>query len=49
MTFKAFTSYISLSEHETEHADMPNGNIAESVIDGEEMNVAVTRRTKRKR
>ncbi|XP_076730739.1 transmembrane protein 237A isoform X2 [Maylandia zebra] len=36
-------------EHETEHADMPNGNIAESVIDGEEMNVAVTRRTKRKR
>ncbi|KAM4559259.1 transmembrane protein 237A-like [Odontesthes bonariensis] len=36
-------------DQETEHADVPNGNMAESVMDGEEMAVAVTRRTKKKR
>uniref|UniRef100_A0A3Q3BB18 Transmembrane protein 237a n=1 Tax=Kryptolebias marmoratus TaxID=37003 RepID=A0A3Q3BB18_KRYMA len=34
---------------ETEHADIPNGNSAEPIIDGEEMTVAVTRKTKKKR
>jgi len=38
-----------MSDQETEHADVPNGNMAESVMDGEEMAVAVTRRTKKKR
>ncbi|XP_072253525.1 transmembrane protein 237A-like [Leuresthes tenuis] len=36
-------------DQEMEHADVPNGNMAESVMDGEEMAVAVTRRTKKKR
>ncbi|XP_040004679.1 transmembrane protein 237A isoform X2 [Xiphias gladius] len=34
---------------EAEHADVPNGNLAEPATDGEEMTVAVTRKTKRKR
>ncbi|XP_029967962.1 transmembrane protein 237A-like [Salarias fasciatus] len=34
---------------ETEHADTPNGNMSEPMVDGEETTVAVTRRTKRKR
>ncbi|GAA6232680.1 transmembrane protein 237A-like [Lates japonicus] len=36
-------------DQETEHADVPNGNMAELAEDGEEMTVAVTRKTKRKR
>ncbi|XP_047457146.1 transmembrane protein 237A-like [Mugil cephalus] len=36
-------------DQEAEHADMPNGNMAESVVEEEEMTVPVTRRTKRKR
>ncbi|MEQ2259228.1 hypothetical protein XENORESO_008666 [Xenotaenia resolanae] len=34
---------------ETEHGDVPNGNMAEVVGEGEEMTVAVTRKTKRKK
>ncbi|XP_038575950.1 transmembrane protein 237A-like isoform X1 [Micropterus salmoides] len=36
-------------DQEAEHADMPNGNMDESIMDGEETTVAVTRKTKRKR
>ncbi|KAM7380024.1 hypothetical protein PAMP_003351 [Pampus punctatissimus] len=36
-------------DQEAENADMPNGNMAEPMMDGEEMTVAVTRRTKKKR
>ncbi|KAM9850894.1 transmembrane protein 237A-like [Aulostomus maculatus] len=36
-------------DQETEHADVPNGTTAEPAMDEEEMIVAVTRRTKRKR
>ncbi|XP_070694641.1 transmembrane protein 237A-like [Pempheris klunzingeri] len=36
-------------DQEAEQADMPNGNMAESVMGGEETTVAVTRKTKRKR
>ncbi|XP_049449437.1 transmembrane protein 237A-like [Epinephelus fuscoguttatus] len=36
-------------DQETEHADVPNGNMAEPDAGGEEMNVAVTRKTKKKR
>ncbi len=38
-----------MSDQDTEHADVPNGNMDEPVMDGEEMTVAVTRKTKRKR
>ncbi|XP_047225810.1 transmembrane protein 237A-like isoform X2 [Girardinichthys multiradiatus] len=34
---------------ETEHGDVPNGNMTEVVGEGEEMTVAVTRKTKRKK
>ncbi|XP_034042841.1 transmembrane protein 237A [Thalassophryne amazonica] len=37
------------TDQEAEHTDLPNGNTAEGVMDGEEMTVAVTRRNKRKR
>eukprot|EP00064_Thunnus_orientalis_P007712 superscaffoldBa00000873_g7734 len=36
-------------DQEAENADMPNGDMSEPMMDGEEMTVAVTRRTKRKR
>ncbi|KAF1383031.1 hypothetical protein PFLUV_G00150030 [Perca fluviatilis] len=34
---------------EAEHGDVPNGNVAESDMDGEERTVAVTRKTRRKK
>lgn len=37
------------SDQDTEHADVPNGNADEPLVDGEEMTVAVTRKTKKKR
>ncbi|XP_029386788.1 transmembrane protein 237A-like [Echeneis naucrates] len=37
------------SDQETEHAGVPNGNVAEPTTDGEETTVAVTRKTRRKR
>lgn len=46
---KAFIACFVPSDQEAEHADLPNGNLPESVEDGEETTVAVTRRTKRKR
>ncbi|XP_053184045.1 transmembrane protein 237A-like [Scomber japonicus] len=36
-------------DQEAENADVPNGDMADPTMDGEEMTVAVTRRTKRKR
>lgn len=42
-------SCLVTSDQDAEHADMPNGDRAESIMDGEEMTVAVTRKTKRKR
>lgn len=42
-------SCFVLSDQESENADMPNGNMTEPTVDGEEMTVAVTRRTKKKR
>ncbi|XP_023155146.1 transmembrane protein 237A [Amphiprion ocellaris] len=36
-------------DQETEHAETPNGTMAEPTLDGEETTVAVTRRTKKKR
>ncbi|CAK6980694.1 transmembrane protein 237A-like [Scomber scombrus] len=36
-------------DQEAENADVPNGDMAEPTMDGEDMTVAVTRRTKRKR
>ncbi|XP_031150848.1 transmembrane protein 237A [Sander lucioperca] len=36
-------------DQEAEHADVPNGNMAESDMDGEERTVAVTRKTRRKK
>lgn len=50
MTYqKVITLHVLMSDQETEHADVPNGNMAEPAVDGEEMTVAVTRKTKRKR
>uniref|UniRef100_A0A665TPH8 Transmembrane protein 237a n=1 Tax=Echeneis naucrates TaxID=173247 RepID=A0A665TPH8_ECHNA len=37
------------TNQETEHAGVPNGNVAEPTTDGEETTVAVTRKTRRKR
>ncbi|XP_071757549.1 transmembrane protein 237A [Centroberyx gerrardi] len=37
------------ADQEGEHADIPNGDTAEPITDGEEMTTAVTRKTKRKR
>jgi len=37
------------SDLEAENADVPNGNMAEPDMDGEEMSVAVTRKRKRKK
>ncbi|XP_032424548.1 transmembrane protein 237A-like isoform X1 [Xiphophorus hellerii] len=39
----------STIDQETEHGDVPNGNTAEAVGEGEEMTVGVTRKTKRKK
>ncbi|XP_041857925.1 transmembrane protein 237A-like [Melanotaenia boesemani] len=39
----------STIDQETEHADVPNGNMGEPILDSEETTVAVTRRTKKKR
>ncbi|XP_073330271.1 transmembrane protein 237A [Pagrus major] len=36
-------------DQDTENADLPNGNMDEALMDGEETTVAVTRKTKRKR
>ncbi|XP_061580378.1 transmembrane protein 237A-like [Cololabis saira] len=36
-------------DQETDHGDLPNGDTSEPVLDGEEMTVAVPRRTKKKR
>ncbi|XP_012738227.2 transmembrane protein 237A [Fundulus heteroclitus] len=36
-------------DQETEHGDVPNGNMVEVVGEGEEMTVSVTRKTKKKR
>lgn len=46
---KGFLSCLVTSDQDVEHDDLPNGNTAEPAGDGEEMTVAVTRRTKRKR
>uniref|UniRef100_G3NYT1 Transmembrane protein 237a n=1 Tax=Gasterosteus aculeatus TaxID=69293 RepID=G3NYT1_GASAC len=49
---RAFTIVISAllrSDQEAENADVPNGNMAEPDMDGEEMTSAVSRRTKRKK
>lgn len=37
------------TDQETEHADFPNGDVAEVDGEGEEMAVAVSRKTKRKK
>lgn len=38
-----------MTDQDTENADLPNGNMDEALMDGEETTVAVTRKTKRKK